>query len=123
MKKIPALIVIVFLMQSVKAQVANTSWIGNFKIPDETQMLVRFTQDSLVLGYANNDEVIERMKYSIAGDTLTITKLDGISPCSTATPATYKIMLKDEKLYISSLLDDCTDRAGAWPEDGMIKKE
>ncbi len=123
MKKILTLIVIIFSIQSVKAQLANTSWIGNFKIPEETQMLARFTQDSLVLGYANNDEVIERMKYSIAGDTLTITKLDGISPCSTTAPATYKMMMKDEKLYISSLLDDCPERADAWPAGGMIKKE
>ncbi len=59
------------------------------KIPDETQMLVRFTQDSLVLGYANNDEVLERMKYSMADDTLNTTKLEGISPCSTTASATY----------------------------------
>lgn len=123
MKKILALFTIMFLMQQSKAQFVNTSWTGTFKIPEETQVLLQFKEDSLILGNANTNEILERMKYSITGDTLTITKLDGISPCSFTDPATYKIMLKDEKLYITSVMDDCPERAGAWPEDGMIKKE
>ncbi len=123
MKKIFTLFVIVSIAQTTKAQFANTSWLGNFKIPDETQMLLHFTQDSLLLSYATSAESVERSTYKITGDTLSMVKIDGISPCSIADSATYKIELREGKLYITSLVDYCYERATAWPDEGMIKKE
>lgn len=110
-------------MQSTKAQFANTSWIGTFRIPEETQLLVQFKSDSLIVSYLNSGETLERMKYRINKDTLTIVKLDGESPCSYTNEATYTILMRDEKLYIKALSDDCPERATAWPEDGFVRKD
>lgn len=122
MKRIICLIIAIASVSLVKAQFANTSWKGSFDIPDLTEMVLQFKSDSLLLNYPDGS-TFETMKFKINNDTLSILKLDGQSSCSYSDTATYKIWVKDKKLFISSLTDDCPDRISAWPPGGLEKIE
>lgn len=122
MKKIIFTLITCFVVTSLQAQYSNTSWKGTFKIPDDYECILSFSNDSLSLKLADGSPV-EFMKYTINKDTLSITKLDGKSPCDYTTAAIYKIEIKNSRLYISPLKDDCNERADAWPTDGMIKND
>lgn len=120
MKKIIIFILVFTSSYLVKAQIVNTSWKGQFNIPDPTQMILQFKTDTLYLNYTDNTP-IETMSYKIRNDTLTLRKLDGQSECSYDQNATYKIFIKDKKLFITPLNDDCSMRLDAWPSDGMVE--
>lgn len=120
MKKILFSIAALVFAQISFAQLANTSWSGNFNIPDQTPMVVEFKSDSLIVSFTDKT-VLESMKYKINNDTLSIVKLEGQSPCSLTSTATYKVTMKDKKLFIALLDDDCFERSSAWPTDGLEK--
>ena len=120
MKKIMTLFFAIALSGAANAQFANTSWKGQFNIPDATDMILQFKTDTLQLTYPDNTP-LETMSYKISNDTLTVRKLDGQSECSYDQYATYKIFMKDKKLFIAPINDDCSIRLGACPSDGMEK--
>lgn len=105
----------------VKGELANTIWKGQFNIPNSRMMFLKFKTDTVELKYPDNTP-IETMKYKISNDTLTIRKLSGATSCSYTEDATYKIMIKDKKLVLTLLNDDCHDRRTVWPtdDDGMM---
>ena len=105
----------------VKAQVANIFWKGNFNIPDLKVMLLRFKTDTLLLNYTDGS-TLETMSYKINNDTLSLRKLNGQSDCGYS-EATYKIEIKDKKLTLSALGDNCVVRVDAWPSEGLEKIE
>lgn len=120
MKKILFSITALIFAQIASAQIANTAWSGNFNIPDPTQMVLQFKSDTLVLSFPNNT-VLESMTYKINNDTLSVVKIEGQSPCDNTTAGTYKIVMKEKKLFLTVLKDDCPERASAWPTEGMQK--
>lgn len=120
MKKTIFSLVSLIFAQIAFAQITNTSWSGTFNIPDPAQMVLQFKSDTLLLGFSNNN-VLESMTYKISNDTLSIIKIDGQSPCDFTTPATYKLTMKEKKLFITALNDDCAERVSAWPQDGLIR--
>jgi len=121
MKKTLILIITIALSASVKAQLANTSWKGNFSIPDRTEMILQFKTDTLFLNYSYGG-TLETMSYKINNDTLSLRKLNGQSDCGYS-EATYKIEIKDKKLTLSALGDDCVVRVDSWPSEGLEKIE
>jgi len=121
-KKIVSILILIASVSIAKAQFANTSWKGNFNLPDSTQMILQFKTDSLLLNYPDGS-AFETMSFKISNDTISILKLNGQSPCSYSDTATYKIGLKDKKLFVSSLNDDCPERVSAWPADGLERVE
>lgn len=122
MKKILCIIISIAFLNSAKAQFANTSWKGDFYIPDPTEMVLQFRSDSLLLSYPGGS-TFETMSFKINNDTMSILKLDGQSSCSYSDTAMYKIWIKDKKLFVSPLTDYCQDRISAWPSDGLKKIE
>jgi len=120
MKKIMIFYFAIALPGMVRAQLTNTSWKGQFNIPEPTQMILQFKTDTLCLNYLDNTP-IETMGYKISNDTLTLHKLYGQSQCSYTKDATYKIFLKDSKLFITPINDDCSLRLDAWPSGGMVE--
>ncbi|MEO6843532.1 MAG: hypothetical protein ABI184_00085 [Ginsengibacter sp.] len=122
MQKILILIIVISSSRCVSAQLANTSWKGNFNIPDPTEMILKFKTDTLLLNYPYGS-AIETMSYKINNDTLSIQKLAGQSQCSYSKDATYIIKIKDKKLFISPLSDDCYDRVNSWSSKGLEKIE
>ena len=71
-----------------------------------------------------NGDIVETSKFKMNGDTLTLQKLSGISPCDGSLIGMYLAIIKDDKLSISVIDDACELRAMALPEEPMsaIKK-
>lgn len=120
MKKIIFSLFSLALVQIASAQMANTSWSGTFYVPDPAKMILQFKGDTLLLNFSTGN-VLESMKYTISNDTLSIIKIEGQSPCDYSTVATYKLTMKENKLFITPLKDDCSERAAAWPKDALVK--
>ena len=122
MKKILILIIVIALSASVKAQLANTSWKGNFSVPDPAEMVLQFKTDTVLLNYPYGT-TLETMSYKINNDTLTLRKMSGQSDCGYSKDAVYKIEIKNKKLTLSAISDDCVVRVDAWPSEGLEKIE
>lgn len=112
-----------FIALSAQSQLADTKWKSSMNIPNPVECLLQFKKDTLiVLVAADPSMVVETMTYKLKNDTLTIYKVSGTSPC-TDTPGLYKWVLKDEKLFITPLSDECEDRANAFTPEGWIKEK
>ena len=117
---------------NANAQLTNTKWKGIAEIPEPLECLVYFKTDTLLVQYADDkpmfltDEngnsvnvtgkdsvVIETMTYNFSGDTLTVTKIKGGSPCEEGTTGQYKITINNNKLLFTLIQDDCDARAEA----------
>jgi hypothetical protein len=118
MTKFFVLAAFVFSAQFASAQLQNTTWTGIFKVPDEMESVLQFTGDTMVLK-TPADLAIETMTYRVNKDTITILKLDGNSGCSLSKPAIYKYAIKNNRLIITAIDDDCEQRAAAWPVEGL----
>ncbi|MGN6532003.1 MAG: hypothetical protein ACTHK0_09645 [Ginsengibacter sp.] len=112
MKKVLSLFLVFVATGSVKAQYQNTSWKGIYQIPEPTEMILQFKQDTLLLNYFANGSNAETMYYEIKGDTLMMTKISGISPCYDE-KGIYKLAIKDDKLVITLIDDSCNVRGSA----------
>lgn len=120
MKKSLILIFVSALFAGAKAQYTNTSWKGTYYIPDATDMILQFKQDTLLLNYFEDGSNAELMNYQIKGDTLIMTKISGISPCD-GIKGSYKLSVKDDKLFMTLIEDSCDARASAMPQQPLVK--
>lgn len=120
MKKILFLFMIVMAAGSANAQIQNTSWKGIYNIPDPTEMVLQFKQDTLLLNYSQDGSNAELMNYQMKGDTLIMTKISGISPCD-GIKGSYKLSVKDDKLFMTLIEDSCDARASAMPQQPLVK--
>lgn len=112
-----------FLSTTAHSQLADTKWRSSMNVPDPVECILQFKKDTLiVMVAADQSMVVETMTYKLKNDTLTIIKVSGTSPC-TEVAGIYKCVLKEEKLYISPLNDDCQDRANAFTPEGWIKEK
>jgi hypothetical protein len=103
-----------------KAQngLTNTKWNGVANIPSAADITFVFTADTLLMVY--NDEAIETMSYRLSGDTLHLLKLGGMSPCS-GEKGTYKFTVKEDKLVLDPISDDCVPRSSAFTPEGYTR--
>ena len=122
MKKILFLLIALIGFKFTNAQFANTSWKGLYKVPDPTEMILQFKTDTLLLNDPENETVVETMNYSISGDTLVFTKLNGSSSCGEE-KGVYKLAIKDNKLFMTVIDDPCYDRVAAMPDEALMKVE
>jgi hypothetical protein len=120
MKKILFLFLVVMAAGSANAQIQNTSWKGIYNIPDPTEMVLQFKQDTLLLNYFQDGSNAELMNYQMNGDTLIMTKISGISPCD-GIKGSYKLSVKDHKLFMTLIEDSCDARASAMPQQPLVK--
>lgn len=104
-----------------QAQLANTRWTSKMNIPSTMETVLDFKKDSLILTIAQTGDVVETMTYTVSGDTLKLVKLDGGSPCDNSTVGSYKLLMKEGKLYISPIADDCYERKEAFLPDAWIR--
>jgi len=122
MKKILSLILVLLAIGSVKAQYQNTSWKGIYMIPEPTEMILQFKQDTLLLNYFEDKSNAETMHYEMKGDTLIMTKISGISPCD-GIKGSYKLSVEDDKLFMTLIEDSCDARASAMPQQPLVKMQ
>jgi hypothetical protein len=91
----------------------NTRWKGLVNAPAPTEAEFEFKKDSFLL-YVQG-QVFETMAYTVNGDTLRISKLDGNSPCNDEV-GMYNFSIKDDKLFLKVNNDPCGIRAAAFNE-------
>ncbi|HEU5364396.1 MAG TPA: hypothetical protein VFU62_02630 [Hanamia sp.] len=120
MKKILILLFVFVITGNAKAQYANTSWKGIYYLPDATEMVLQFKKDTLLFNYFADGSNAETMNYQMKGDTLIMTKISGISPCD-GIKGSYKLSIKDDKLFMTLIDDSCDVRASAMPGKPLEK--
>jgi len=92
-------------------------------IPDPYETILHFKKDTVVLTIAADGSLIETMNFTISKDTLKLIKLSGMSPCADNITGLYKIEIKDDKMTIVPLSDDCSERANAFKPEPWIKEK
>lgn len=100
----------------LNAQLKNTTWLGELKMPNPMECYYSFEVDTARLSMMETNEDYEVMLYRINKDTLFIKKIKGISPCSTESEGIYSFKINKDKLSIKPLEDDCGDRVFAFPD-------
>lgn len=100
-------------------ELENTTWKGTFFTPDATDGLFVFKQDTVMVMI--NDYALETMAFSVKGDTLSLTKIMGDSPCGTEA-ALYLYKVTDDVLKLTMLKDDCAERSSGISTEGYVKE-
>lgn len=123
MKKIfLAFVILAAFGSTVQAQFTGKKFRGYANAPDPMEMIMEFKNDTLNMYLAADFRLVETMSYSLQGDTMTISKLFGQSPCKNGTSGLYKMVLEENKLFITPIKDECTDRFYAFNKDPWIKE-
>jgi len=114
----------------------GTTWKGNFSVPDPLDCLLQFKKDTLLMLYAGTDPInlagdgrmvtgkdsaaIEVMTYQQHGDTVTIIKVTGGSPCDNE-PGVYRAQGSNGKMAFIAVNDGCPIREGALNRTEMVE--
>jgi hypothetical protein len=106
---------------SASAQFAGTKWKGSVSVPEPTDLLWVFGADTCFAYVLPDSILLETMTYKIEKDEMTLLKVSGSSPCDNSTPGKYKFEIKDEKLFIRLVKDDCQDRANSFNSEPFAK--
>lgn len=110
---------LLFSFPGLKAQLANTTWVGDFAVPTPTECSFIFSADTASLKLNQTNEVVEIMSYRVSGDTLFLRKISGMSPCYDQGDAVYRYKIEDKKLMLTALQDMCDIRRDAFPSTGL----
>ena len=121
-KMIPACALLLFISWCTTSQdpLQNTSWQGTFFTPDPTEGMMIFKTDTLKVMIGS--ELLETMTYTTMGDTLSIVKVAGMSPCSPEA-GLYSYTMKADQLSLKPIKDACLERVGAFSSKGYDRKK
>lgn len=115
-------VLFVLLSSTINGQLTDTKWKNFMNIPDSHETIMHFKKDTAILTLAADGSIVETMTYSVTKDTLRLTKVSGLSPCND-NAALYRIQIKDDKLTIAPILDDCNDRANAFNPEAWTREK
>ncbi len=121
MKRIVLLLVFLATSSLAQAQLANTKWTGNLAVPEISPVYLHFKPDVFEVYLQESNELIETMSYKLSGDTITLKKISGGSPCPDASEFKLKYAMQGEQMLITLVSDDCPERAGAWTKEPFTK--
>ena len=122
-KKTGFCFLLVFITSTLPAQLTDTKWRNSMNIPDPMETFLQFKKDTVLLTIVADGTLVETMTYSVSKDTLRLTKTSGMSPCADNIIGLYHFELKDDKLTITPLSDDCSERAGAFKPEAWSKEK
>ena len=123
MKKILAYSVLFLSLSSTtNAQLTDTKWKNFMNIPEPYETIMQFNKDTAILPLAADGALIETMTYAVSKDTLRLIKISGMSPCSDNV-GLYRIQIKDDKLTITPISDDCTERMNAFKPEAWTREK
>lgn len=94
--------------KNVENPLLNTQWNGLAKIPQETEVVLKFSKDKIDVLLGN--KVIENMHYSITNEEITLVKNSGGTPCDAGSTGKYKYEIIGENLVMTLISDECTAR-------------
>lgn len=115
-------VIFVLLTSTLNAQLTDTKWKNFMNIPDSYETIMHFKKDTAILTLAADGSIVETMSYSVSKDTLRLTKVSGLSPCNDSA-GLYRIQIKDDKLTIAPISDDCNERANAFRPEPWIREK
>lgn len=104
-----------------QAQIENSKWSGNLAVPEMVPVTLNFKADTFDIFWAENNELLESMTYKISGDTLTLKKTSGGSPCPEGSTFKLKFSTQGDQMTLTLLSDDCPERAAAWTKEPFTK--
>jgi hypothetical protein len=113
----------ILFVSAVNAQLTDTKWKNFMNIPESTESFMHFKKDTVLLSVAADGTLVETMTYTINKDTLRLTKISGMSPCGDNVIGLYRIEIKDDKLTIIPISDDCSDRANAFKPEAWTREK
>lgn len=89
----------------------NTQWQGIANIPSPETVILQFSKDVYTVMW--NGKTIEQMNYTVQGDSITVVKTSGASPCLMLSQGTYKFTIANDKLSLVVISDSCSQRISA----------
>lgn len=110
-----------FIAISTKAQLNGTKWQGYMDVPNELPVLLNFHTGILDMTDPAGETQYESMSYVIKGDTIVLKKLSGGSPCDINSTGKTMFSIKENKLTITPLVDECEMRQRAWHKEPFVK--
>ena len=120
MKNAISILVLCLATFSVNAQLASTKWKGKVNIPQLTDVIFDF-KDNVVDVTTATGMPVESCSYTIKSDTIIFKKTKGGSPCPVNSMFTIQYAVKDDKMTITPLEDDCEGRKGTFTKEALIK--
>ena len=99
----------------------NTKWQGELNVPYKTMVILNFKKDSVDMIIADNGMIGETMTYSVKDSVITMKKTGGNSPCNVDDVFRVKYLIKDDKLFISNILDPCDARVQSWSNEPLAR--
>lgn len=122
-KTISLCFLFVFAATSINAQLTDTKWKNSMNIPDPMETFLNFKKDTVLLSIVADGTLVETMSYTISNDTLRLIKISGMSPCSDNLTGLYRFEIKEDKLTITPISDDCSERSNAFKPEPWIKEK
>lgn len=122
MKKLLFIISFVLLGSTSFAQntvnpLKNTQWKGTVNVPDPTGAIIVFEEGKVTFKEMENGSPIEELSYTVEGNTLTMKKTVGASPCTENQVAKLSFEIVKETLILKVISDDCTLRGAAFTDE------
>lgn len=115
-------LLLLFVVSSAKAQLENTRWKTTLELSGgPTSVLIDFRKDTALVYTTGDSTMIERMTYTKDNSSFTLVKIDGQSGCGNE-PGKYGYTIKDGRLALSLLQDNCYDRYSAIQNTEWIKQ-
>ena len=114
-------LVSVTIFAQAQNPLAGTAWQGQAYVPDEATIVLHFKADSVLMFIAPDMILGETMAYTVKADTITLRKLSGNSPCDTRGLGTIQFRVKNDRMMVKSLADDCRARKVAWTDKPFQK--
>ncbi len=111
------------IILTVNAQLTDTKWKNLMNIPDPYETFLQFKKDTVMINLVSDGTLIETMNFKVSKDTLRITKLSGMSPCTEDIIGVYRFEIKEEKLTITAIRDNCPERATAFRPEAWTKEK
>lgn len=96
---------------------ANTEWTGTARIPQESEIVIKFSNDKADVLFEN--KVIESMSYTLKNDHIIFDKISGGSPCEKGVKGEYKYEVLENDFLISLIKDDCVARTASLKDNGF----
>ena len=110
MSRIVLLAVLLTLSGFAKSQIQNTRWERTLPIDGDVNSILDFRNDTAALYTVADSSIVEVMSFSHTDSSITLVRLFGQSECDTL-PGKYRYTIQGDSLTLTMLSDNCYDRS------------
>ncbi|OGX88953.1 hypothetical protein [Hymenobacter coccineus] len=102
------------LPAQAQKSLAGTAWVGTASVPEPTEVVLQFKQDTVFMFVKDSKQLAETMHYTQKGNHQFVwQKISGGSPCDTQTPGTWAYKIKKDEIMFTPVNDPCPGRTEA----------